>query len=144
QRDPKINWRNPGFEQTDDHPVVVVTRGDAQAFCDWLSKKEGRYYTLPTEAQWEYACRAGSRSRFSFGDNEGQLPEHAWIVSNSDHKTHPVGKKKPNAWGLFDMHGNAAEWCLDWYDRDYYARSPRNDPPGPLEGKNVVCRGSGW
>jgi formylglycine-generating enzyme required for sulfatase activity len=142
--DPNRNWRDPGFEQTDEHPVVAVTWNDANAFCAWLSKKEGRYYRMPTEAEWEYACRAGSRSRFFFGNDERQLGEYAWFGGNSGMKTHPVGLKKPNAWGLYDMHGNAAEMTNDRYAAGYYRSSPREDPPGPSEGADFSRRGGGW
>ena len=101
-------WRNPGFDQTDQHPVVFVSWNNAVDFCKWLSKKEGKEYRLPTEAEWEYSCRAGKAgSRYCFGDDEAQLEDYAWYRKNSGGGTHPVGKKKPNAWGLYDMHGNA-------------------------------------
>ena len=120
-----------GFEQTDEHPVVNVSWNDALAFCRWLSKKEGKICRLPTEAEWEYACRAGSTTRYCFGDDASDLGEYAWYGANSDRKTHPVGTKKPNAWGLYDMHGNAWEWCADGYDAEYYEKSPTDDPTGP-------------
>jgi formylglycine-generating enzyme required for sulfatase activity len=142
--DPKRNWRNPGFEQTDDHPVVGVTWNDAKAFCAWLSKKEGRHYRLPTEAQWEFACRAGKGTRFFFDNNEKLMDEYAWFGGNSGMKTHPVGQKTPNAWALYDMYGNAAEITNDRYGADYYRTSPKEDPPGPLEGENFSRRGGGW
>jgi formylglycine-generating enzyme required for sulfatase activity len=141
--DPKISWRNPGFEQTDDHPVVCVNWLDAQAFCSWLTTKEGKKYGLPTEAQWEYCCRTGTRTRFSFGDDDNDLDGHGWFAANSSQTTQPVGRKKPNAWGLFDMHGNAWEWCSDWYGPDYYLQSPREDPRCP-RGPGMVVRGGGW
>ena len=144
KRDPATNWRNPGFPQTDEHPVVCVNSNDAMAFCKWLSKKEGRHYSLPTEAQWEFCCRAGSRTRFHFGDDERKLGEYAWTIGNSARRTHPVGKKKPNAWGLFDMIGNANQRTADWYAADYGKTSPRDDPPGPVEGRTIVVRGGGW
>jgi formylglycine-generating enzyme required for sulfatase activity len=143
--DPTINWKNPGFEQTEDHPVVCVSWNDAVAFCAWLSKKEGRTYSLPTEAQWEYACRAGSRTAFSFGDNDKELSQYAWWGDNSDMETHPVGQKKPNTWGLYDMYGNAWEWCADTYDATYYNKSPKRDPHNegpPGEHRHLVRSGS--
>ena len=103
--DPKADWQNPSFEQDDDHPVVCITHNDARAFCEWLTAKEGNTYALPTEAQWEYACRAGSQTRYFFGDDDQQLVLYAWYSENSQWKTHPVGQKKPNAWGSYDMHG---------------------------------------
>ena len=99
---------------------------------------------MPTEAQWEYACRAGSTTRFCFGDQESQLGEYAWYNDNSGGATHPVGTKKPNAWGLYDMHGNVLEWCADWYDGGYYANSPLYDPTGPSGGSDRVTRGGSW
>ena len=108
---PEFDWRNPGFRQADSHPVVNVTWSDAAAFCQWLSRKEGKEYRLPTEAQWEYACRAGTTTRYSFGDDETSLGEYAWYVGNSGFKMHPVGEKKPNAWGLHDMHAHVLQWC---------------------------------
>jgi formylglycine-generating enzyme required for sulfatase activity/acetyl esterase/lipase len=142
--DPQASWRNPGFEQNDDHPVVCVSWNDVRAFCYWLGEKEGKKYTLPTEAQWEYACRAGSPSRFSFGDDEAELGEHAWYGANSEMRTHPVGQKKPNGWGLHDMHGNVWQWVADWYDQDYYTRRERDNPPGPQSGSVPVRRGGSW
>ena len=144
--DPGKNWRNPGFSQTDDYPVVCVSHNDAMAFCRWLSQKEGRTYRLPTEAEWEFACRAGMAGLFPWGDDIGKQGEHVWFNGNSDSKTHPVGQKNPNAWGLYDMLGNVREWCADWYDEKYYASSPSVavDPPGPPKASRRVYRGGGW
>src|SRR5207237_1435675 len=101
-------WQNPGWEQTDDHPVVTVTWNNAVDFCNWLSKQEGKQYRLPTEAEWEYSCRAGKAgTRYCYGDQDWDLVRYAWHGANSGRKTHPVGKLEPNAWGLYDMHGNA-------------------------------------
>ena len=138
-------WRNPGFDQTDQHPVVFVSWNNAVDFCNWLSKKEGKAYRLPTEAEWEYSCRAGKAgSRYCFGDDEAQLEDYAWYNKNSGGGTHPVGKKKPNDWGLYDMHGNAWGWCQDNYDPNYYKTSPPKDPPGPGAGGGRVARGGSW
>jgi formylglycine-generating enzyme required for sulfatase activity len=107
KQDPRFLWnRDLGFEQGDDHPVVNVTWNDVTAFCAWLSEKEGQKSQLPSEAQWEYACRAGTTTRWYSGDDEGALKEHGWFSFNAENKTHPVGEKSPNAWGLYDMHGN--------------------------------------
>ena len=151
-RDPKYSWRNPGFPQADDHPVVNVTWNDALAMSAWLSVQEGRRYRLPSEAEWEYAARAGSRTRYSSGDDPESLPAvanvfdadaqinwpqwQAFALSGHDGFafTAPVGSFAPNAFGLHDMHGNAWEWCADWHADDYYARSPVDDPPGPATG----------
>lgn len=137
-------WQKPGFEQADDHPVVLVSWNDAQEFCNWLSAKEGEIYRLPTEAEWEYCCRAGTTTAYCFGDDASDLKEYGWYEQNAGNRTHPVGKLKPNAWGLYDVHGNAWEWCQDWYATDYYVRSPRQDPEGPGTGDMRVLRGGGW
>jgi formylglycine-generating enzyme required for sulfatase activity len=142
--DAETNWRNPGFEQADDHPVVCLSTNDCLAICRWLGERETKKYGLPTEAQWEYACRAGSATRFYFGDGDQELPQHAWYRINSDMKTHPVGQKKANAWGLHDMLGHVWQRTADWYAADYYATSPREDPPGPADGKHQVWRGGCW
>lgn len=102
-------------------PVISITHHAAMEYCRWLSAKTGKTYRLPTEAEWEYAARAGSKTAYSFGDDAAKLGEYAWYVDNSDGRPHEVGKKKPNAWGLYDMHGNVAEWVLDQYDKTFYA-----------------------
>jgi sulfatase modifying factor 1 len=134
-------WRSSGYPQTDDHPVVYVSWNDAKAFCDWLSKKEGETYRLPTEAEWEYSCRAGQASRYSSGDDPESLATVGNVGGSGGPK--PVGKLQRNPFGLFDMHGNVWEWCADWYD-DYYAKSPTDDPPGPPNGASRVIRGGSW
>ncbi len=144
KQDPQVNWHNPNFEQTDDHPVVCVSWHDAKAFCDWLSEKEGKNYGLPTEAQWEYACRAGSNTKFYFGGDDQYLGEYGWYSANSMGKPNPVGQKKPNAWGLYDLGGNVSQWTADWLRTDYYQQSPKEDPPGPKAGGTRALRGSNW
>ena len=123
-------------------PVEQVSWNDAVEFCNRLSKSEGVEYRLPTEAEWEYACRAGATTAYSFGDDERQLPQYAWYNDNDSETTHPVGELKPNAWGLFDMHGNVWEWCQDWYgDYDLQVVS---DPTGPASGIRRVLRGGAF
>jgi len=105
----------------DDFPAISMTQHAANKYCQWLSAKTGHFYRLPTEAEWEYACRAGSTTAWSSGTDAEQLGEYAWFVGkDGDDRYRKVGKKKPNAWGLYDMHGNIAEWCLDQYQPDYY------------------------
>jgi formylglycine-generating enzyme required for sulfatase activity len=128
-----------------DLPVEEVSWHDAMRFCEKLSKETGRQYTLPTEAQWEYACRAGSTDRYCFGDDESKLGDYAWYDANAEDKTHPVGRKKPNDWGLYDMHGNVWEWCLDHWHRDYEgAPSDASAWQESDEGLDRVFRGGSW
>ncbi|HEX3151447.1 MAG TPA: formylglycine-generating enzyme family protein [Gemmataceae bacterium] len=158
---PEFTWKNLYYKQADYEPVVVVTWNDAVAFCAWLSKKEGVKYRLPTEAEWEYACRAGTQTRFHTGDRDDDLklagniadaslkkkwPDAFWCMTWDDRFpfTAPVGYFKMNAFGLNDMHGNAWEWCSDWYAEDYYSKSPKQDPQGPATGKERVARGGAW
>ena len=167
---PKYSWRVTGYSQDDTHPVVSVNWHDAQAFCTWLSEKEGRHYRLPTEAEWEFACRAGSSRRFVTDDAMSGLQsmanlrdralEEQWDVStiqkygldpakiqflpwDDGHAfTAPVGSYAPNVLGLYDMLGNAGEFCSDGYDAEYYASSPAENPAGPTrETKGHVVRG---
>jgi len=138
------NFKNSGKTA----PVEVVSWNDAMEFCKKLTEKErkrlpkGYTFRLPTEAEWEYCCRAGTETTYSFGDSKGKLGDYGWIKDNSDGKTHPVGKKKPNPWGLYDMHGNVWEWCLDWYA--VYHTETVSDPKGPGNGSYRVRRGGSW
>jgi formylglycine-generating enzyme required for sulfatase activity len=158
-RKPEYTWRNPGLPQTDDHPVVNVSWNDAVAFCRWLSHKEGKTYRLPTEAEWEYACRAGTTTRYNDGDDATNLGRRCRIFdapgkdfAHVQKLAYPEGTKftaaggsfPANRFGLYDMHGNVWEWCEDWYDEDYYAHSPVDDPKGPEKGHLRVRRGGGW
>jgi formylglycine-generating enzyme required for sulfatase activity len=153
---------NPSnFKGSDNLPVENVSWFEAIEFCNKLSEREKRTpfyrivgsevtsiggdgYRLPTEAQWEYACRAKTASLYPFGDVVNRLDEHAWYASNAESKTHPVGQKLPNAWGLHDMLGNVWEWCADAYDENYYAVSPPADPPGATKPSPRVFRGGSW
>ena len=161
-RDPRWSWADPGFAQGDDHPVVNVTFNDALAMARWLSRSEGRVYRLPTEAEWEYACRAGQSTRFQGGDEARSLQGAAKLFEQTSAAdwprwsaqaqpwrdgwrfTAPVASFAANAFGLHDMHGNVWEWVADRYDENYYARSPLDDPQGPDEGHLRVRRGGSW
>jgi len=140
-----------------DYPATSVTWNDAVAFCKVLSAKEGKTYRLPTEAEWEYACRAGTETRWSFGDDKASLGDYAWYDENAyfagEKHPHQVGLKKPNPFGLYDMHGNVLEWCHDYYGVDYYKQSPEKDPTGPASAPvrssrqragHRVLRGGAW
>ncbi len=176
EQDPKYTWRNPGFPQSDDHPVTNVSWNDAIAFCDALSKLDeltpydrfgagqrsgGDGYRLPTEAEWEYACRAGTTTRYQSGDDpetvatvgniadataRSKYPDWWWSNAARDGYvyTAPVGRFRANAFGLFDMHGNVWEWCWDGYKADYYKESPVDDPLGPSSASQRVRRGGSW
>jgi len=144
---------NPAYFGGDPRrPVERVTWNDATNYCGVLTARErlagrlpaGYVYRLPTEAEWEYACRAGTMTRFSFGDDPGysQLGTYAWFAANSSNQTHPVGEKQPNPWGLYDMHGNVWEWCLDRYGS--YPGGAVADPRGPATGSDRVIRGGSW
>jgi formylglycine-generating enzyme required for sulfatase activity len=126
-----------------DAPVENVPWDVAQAFCSTVSRIEGIQCRLPTEAEWEYACRAGSTGPYCFDSPyPGDLLDYAWFWENSGETTHPVGQKKPNDWGLHDMHGNVWEWCADWYEK--YTKGPATDPKGPRSGSSRVIRGGSW
>jgi formylglycine-generating enzyme required for sulfatase activity len=137
--------KNPSDFKGATNPVELVSWDGAVEFCKKLSDKTGKKVRLPTEAEWEYACRAGSKTRFSYGDDNdyANLGDYAWYTKNSDNKTHPVGQKKPNEWGLYDMHGNVWQWCSDWY-ADSYANAGKTDPSGPASGSTRVLRGGCW
>lgn len=135
---------NPSQLKSDQCPVNCVSWNNAVAFCNKLSEFSGKSLRLPSEAEWEYACRSGGTNRFNFDDNDIQLDEIAWYCNNSTGKTHPAGQKKSNCWGLYDMHGNVWEWCQDRYRKDYYAQSPVIDPQGPSTGNDRVLRGGSW
>jgi len=145
KQDKSITWRTAGGDQTDDHPVKVVSHNDAVAFCQWAAEVTKQAVRLPTEAEWECACRAGSIAAYHGGDTVADLATVGWYLANSVDRTHRVGeKRRPNSWNLHDMHGNVWEWCADWYDAAYYASSPTDDPKGPQSGSGRVCRGGSW
>ena len=139
---------NPSHFKGDNLPVENVSWNEAVSFCEKLSKQTGQTYRLPTEAEWEYACLAGSTGKYCFGDDEALLKDYAWYNKNSGDKTHPVGEKLPNNWGLYDMHGNVWEWCSDWYGKNYYAELAKQgeavNPQGPADGDYRVLRGGSW
>jgi formylglycine-generating enzyme required for sulfatase activity len=152
--------KNPARRKGEQNPVERVRWREAIAFCNARSAAEGLRpcydvktgacdfaadgYRLPTEAEWEFACRAGSSDAYHFGADPRQLKSHGWARTNSGRKTHPVGQLKPNGLGLFDMSGNVWEWCNDWYQVDYYQDSPAVDPRGPAEGEKKVLRGGAF
>jgi formylglycine-generating enzyme required for sulfatase activity len=142
-------WKGESFTiEGSDVAASYVSWDDAVKFCERLSQKEGRRYRLPSEAEWEYTCRAGTTTAYSFGDDEQQLGAYAWFDGNAWSKgekyAHRVGQKRPNAFGLYDVHGNVWEWCADWYDAGYYAKAPASDPPGHPSGSFRVLRGGSW
>jgi formylglycine-generating enzyme required for sulfatase activity len=152
-----VMGENPSNFKGDDHPVESVSWNDAVEFCEKLSLKEGKKYRMPTEAEWEYACRAGIESAYYWGngDSESEMKKYAWYEKNADdgywtsphasrEGTQSVGQKLPNAWGLYDMSGNVWEWCSDWYSENYCSNSPAKDPQGSSSGELRVLRGGSW
>jgi formylglycine-generating enzyme required for sulfatase activity len=148
---PTPPYADPTFKKgREGHPVLCITHHAAMQYCRWLSLKTGKVYRLPTEAEWEYACRAGTRTAYSFGDDPKDLGDYAWFEANADDVTHQVGTKKPNPWGLYDMHGNVTEWCVDQYKKNAYADFPLDKPSIapvilPTETRFSHCaRGGSW
>jgi formylglycine-generating enzyme required for sulfatase activity len=144
----KLMGNNPSkFKQAGKKaPVETVSWNDCQEYIKKLNQKEGKTYRLPTEAEWEYSARGGSGGStiYTYGDDVSKLGDYAWYDANSGNTTHPVGQKKPNSLGLYDMTGNVWEWCGDWYGKEYYKNSPNADPKGADEGEDRVLRGSSW
>lgn len=138
-----IMGNNPSTFKGKMNPVDTVSWEDCQIFIQKLSEKTGQKFSLPTEAQWEFACRAGTTTPWSFGENEDIAGDYAWINENSNKTTNPVGSKEPNAWGIYDMYGNIQEWCADWYTNKYQIENS-TDPIGPSSGDSRIVRGGGW
>lgn len=142
KRSPENIWNCKTISPSDEHPVVFVTRGDAAKFCEWLSRKEKCTYRLPTEAEWEWACRAGTSTPYYFGTDVGLMDQHSWNRGNAENCSHPVGQRKPNAWGLHDMYGNAIEMVQDLSGP--YPRMTAENPQGPSDGDRWVMRGGSF
>jgi formylglycine-generating enzyme required for sulfatase activity len=139
----KVMGNNPSQFKGAKNPVERVSWNDCQSFVAKLQEKvSGQTFRLPTEAEWEYSCRAGATGDYCYGDDRGSLAEYAWYDGNANNTTHPVGEKKPNAWGLYDMHGNVWEWCADWYGE--YSATAVDDPQGTSSGAGRACRGGDW
>ena len=156
----KLVGKNPSSSKGSSNPVDTVSWIDAVLYCNlrslaeslqpcydketWECNFQANGYRLPTEAEWEYACRAGTDTKYYFGNDPRKLSKYAWFKDNSLQKSHPVGQKRPNKWKLYDMHGNLAEWCNDVYSKSYYKKSPPKNPRGPEKGEVKVLRGGGW
>jgi formylglycine-generating enzyme required for sulfatase activity len=139
-----VSGTNPSKLKGKDKPVNGVDWDDAQAFCKRLSEQVKLTVRLPTEAEWEFSCRAGTKTEYYFGDAETDLDGVGWYAGNSKGTLHPVGQKAPNAFGLYDMHGNVGQWCVDRYADDSYSKSMVEDPQGPQTGKLRATRGGTW
>jgi len=155
QRADAVSWPSPPYHQTDHnmghsgYPAIGISQFAARQYTRWLSMKTGHFYRLPTEAEWEYACRAGTKTRYSFGDAQTPLKEFGWYESNAEDQYHKVGSLKPNPWGLHDMHGNVAEWVLDGLHKNRYAKYPAgkildNPIDWPTQRFGRVVRGGSW
>jgi len=156
----RVMGKNPSRWKAGKNPVEQVRWSDAVRYCNARSASEGLQpcydlqtwkcnfnadgYRLPTEAEWEYACRAGTKTTYFFGNEPSKLKDYGWFKENSGAKPRPVGQKPPNPWGLYDMHGNVWEWCNDFYKVDYYHQSPEENPKGPKAGETKVVRGGAW
>ena len=144
-----FSWNGETYDKSGaSNPIIWITWDEASKFCEMLSKKTGKQVSLPTEAQWEYACRAGSKTAYSFGDDASKLGDYAWYCANTYKRgvifSQAVGRKKPNAFGLYDMHGNVWEWCRDWYAKNSYAKAKNVDPENTTETGSRVLRGGSW
>ena len=145
-----VMGNNPSRFKSADRPVENVSWQDCQEFIATLNATVGTLhvtplqYRLPTEAEWECACRAGTQTIWPFGNDPEPIGQYAWFNGNAGNQTHPVGKFLPNAWGAYDMLGNVWEWCADWFDEEYYASSPMENPQGPTSGQTRVLRGGAW
>ena len=156
----RVMEKNPSRWKADKNPVEQVRWSDAVKYCNarsrleklkpcydlqtWRCNFDANGYRLPTEAEWEYACRAGTKTDYFFGNNPSKLDDYAWFKENSGGKPRPVGRKPPNPWGLYDMYGNVWQWCNDFYKVDYYQESPEENPKGPRAGETKVVRGGAW
>jgi len=156
----RVTGENPSRWKNADNPAEQIRWANAATYCNARSRLEGLEpaydpetwecnfeadgYRLPTEAEWEYAARAGAETEYFFGDDPAALKQHAWFKENCSRRPRPVGQREPNAWGLYDVYGNVWEWCNDFYQEDYYPESPEKDPRGPASGENRVVRGGCW